>query len=215
MTDARSRIEPASPPPKGGDAVGAHPDRHGIPARPSTASANGAPVLIKATAPLSIRLSQLLWILSFAVGGFTLVYFFVVRNDLLPLIIELAKKVTPDRSDEVYATAADIIFWVVFGLMTAVLLTQITLLVSFMNRRPQIRWWQLLTLVVLALLVVLSPEWVALGDKGRPVQPMLAAQTALVLLALLFSVLPRALAWSARRYDVRRGPQGPGSTGDL
>lgn len=181
-----------------------------LPVRPALSTANGAPVLIKATPPFSIRLSQFLWALSFAVGGFTVVYLFIIRKDLLPLIADLARDVTAERSDEAYEAAADIIFWVVFALILAALFTQVTLLVSFAARRPHVRWWQLATLCVQALLAVLSPEWVALGDQGALLQPLLGAQAALVLLALLSSVLPSGIRWSARRFDVRRGPEGTG-----
>lgn len=186
---------------------------HELPTRPPLASANRAPVLIKATPPFSIRMAQLLWILSFAVGAFTAVYSFVVRKDLLPLIADVAEGVTAGRSDETYDAAADIVFWVVFATIVGLLLVQVTLLVSFMNRRPQIRWWQLLTLGVQGLLVLLSPEWVALGSQGAVLQPLLAAQAALVLSALLFSILPQGIAWTARRFDLRDGPQRADSTG--
>ncbi len=181
-----------------------------LPARPSLSNPNLAPVLVKATPPFSIRASQFFWILSFAVGAFTVVYMFVIRQDLLPLITDVAKGVTDGREDRTYENAADIIFWVVFGMVVGLLFAQITMFVSFMGRRPQIRWWQLLTLALQGLLVLLSPEWVALGAKGAPLQSLLAAQAALVLLALLASILPKAIAWSARRFDVRRGPEGTG-----
>ena len=74
------------------------------------------------------------------------------------------------------------------------------------NRRPNVRWWQLATLALLALLVVLSPEWVALGTHGAQFQTMIAAEAGLVVLALLCSILPRAMRWTSRRVDVvRRG----------
>ncbi len=180
---------------------------HEAPARPPLTNPNGPPVLVKLTPPFSVRMCQFLWILSFAVGGFTTVYYFVIRKDLLPLISDVARAVTPGRAEETYDSTADIVFWVVFAIVVATLLVQITLLVSFMSRRPQIRWWQLLTLGIQVMLVVLSPEWVALGKQGAPLQPLLAAQAGLVLLALLCSILPRAIAWSARRHDIRRGPQ--------
>lgn len=185
------------------------PPRREAPGRPPVRGMNAAPVLVKVPPPFSVRLSQFLWILSFAVGAFAVVYFFVVREDLLPLISDSAKEITEGRDDATYDSAADIIFWVVFGIMVAVLLIQVTLMVSFMNRRPHVRWWQLATLAVLVLLVLLSPEWVALGERGEPLPPLLAAQSALVLLALFSSVMPRAIGWSARRHDVRRGPEAP------
>ncbi|MGO1853736.1 MAG: hypothetical protein ACTIKQ_11215, partial [Microbacterium sp.] len=86
---------------------------------------NAAPVLVKVPPPFSVRLSQFLWILSFAVGAFAVVYFFVVREDLLPLISDSAKEITEGRDDATYDSAADIIFWVVFGIMVAVLLIQV------------------------------------------------------------------------------------------
>ena len=184
-------------------------NRREAPERPTLVSPNEAPVLVKLTPPFSVRVSQFLWVLSFAVGAFTIVYFFVIRTDLLPLIADVAKTVTEGRSDETYDAAADIIYWTVFAFMVATLFTEITLLVSFMGRRPQIRWWQLVTLAVQVMVLVLSPEWVALGSQGAPLPTLLAAQAALVLLALLFSILPAAMRWSARRHDIRRGPEGP------
>lgn len=215
MTDPTAPSDPAPPSPPlrdrgAGFALSAtgH-QEHGAPARPPLDSPNAPPVLVKLTPPFSVRMSQLLWILSFAVGGFTTVYFFVIREELLPLIADVARGVSPGRADETYDSTADIVFWVVFAIIVGTLLVQVTLLVSFMARRPHIRWWQLLTCGLQAMLVLLSPEWVALGEQGSPLQPLLAAQAGLVLLALLCGILPRAIAWSARRHDIRRGPQTP------
>ena len=168
-------------------------------------------MLVKATPPFSVRVAQLLWILSFAVGAFATVYLFVIRKQLLPEIAAAAKKVVAGREAATYDSAADIVFWVVFAVIVAALFAQIMLLVSFMARRPQVRWSQLVTFIFQVVLVLLSPEWVALGPQGEVMQPILAAQAALVLLALLFSILPRAMAWSARRHDIRRGPEATGT----
>ncbi len=172
-------------------------------------------MLVRLTPPFSVRMSQFFWILSFAVGAFVVVYFFVIRQEQLPLIAEVAKSVTAGRSDETYAAAADILFWVVFGVIVGVLLVQVTLLVSFMSRRPHIRWWQLGTLGVQVLLLLLSMEWVTIGERGEPLRLLLAAQAGLVLLALVASVFPKAIAWSARQHDVRRGHDGVIGSGDL
>jgi hypothetical protein len=177
------------------------------PERPPVVNPNAAPVLVKMTPPFSVRVSQFLWILSFAVGGFTVVYFFVIRQTQLPLIADVVRGVADSRAEQTYETAAEVVFWVVFGVMVAALLTQITLLVSFMSRRPKVRWWQLGTLVVQVLLLLLATELVAIGERGQPLRLLLAAQCGFVLLALLASVLPAAIAWSARQHDIRRGPQ--------
>ncbi len=185
------------------------------PARPPTANPNVAPVLVKMTPPFSVRMSQLFWILSFAVGGFTAVYLFIIRQEQLPLISESVRSVVEGRSDETYDTAADIVFWIVFGTMVAILLIQITLLVSFMSRRPKMRWWQLATLGLQLILLMLSTEWVALGERRESLLLLLAAQAGLVVLALLCSVSPKAMAWTARQHDVRRGHEGVIGAGDL
>lgn len=183
---------------------------HEAPARPSLVSDNAPPVLVKMTAPFSVRLSQFLWVMSSAVGGFALVYYFVVREDLVPLIADIARQVSAGRPNAVYDSASDIIFWTTFGVLAGTVFLQVVFLVSFMGRRPRIRWWQLATLVLLGAVVALAPEWVALGEPGEPIQPLLAAQTTVGLVALLVSVFPGALRWSARQHDIRRGP---GSTG--
>jgi hypothetical protein len=162
-------------------------------------------VLVKVTPPFSIRMSQLFWILSFAIGGFTAIYFFIIRQEQLPLIADHVREVAEGRSDETYDAAADIVFWIVFGVMVGVLLIQITLLVSFMSRRPRVRWWQLATLGIQVILLLLSTEWVAIGERRDSLLFLLAAQAGLVLIALLCSTMPKAIAWSARQHDVRRG----------
>jgi len=196
---------------RGPDPTSPDPTRRDAPTRPPTSSTNGAPVMVRLTPPFEVRAGQFFWIVSFAVGAFAAVYLFALRLELLPLIEDVARSVTTGRSDETYEAAADIVFWIVFGTLVGVLLTQITLLVSFSARRPQVRWWQFGTIVLQGALVALSPEWVALGEHGAQFQTVIAAQAGLALLALLCSILPRALAWSARRVDVRReGPQGTG-----
>jgi len=185
------------------------------PARPPTVRPSTAPVLVKRTPPFSVRMSQFLWILSFAVGGFAVVYFFVIREEQLPLIADVARRVTEGRSGETYDSAADIVFWVIFGLVVAMLLVQITLLVSFMSRRPHVRWWQLATWGVQVLVLLLSMEWVAIGERGESLRLLFAVQAGLVLLALIAGVFPKAIAWSARRHDVRRGHDGVIGNGDL
>jgi hypothetical protein len=169
-----------------------------------------APVLVKQPPPLSVRLSQLLWVLSFVAGTIAVVYFFIIRQDQLPLIEEAIRKVDATRGDETYTSAANIVYWSVFAVMVTILLTQITLLVSFMNRREHARWWQLATLIVQAGLFALGLELVSGGDKGVVLRQSLTAQCGLVLLALLISTLPGAIAWTARQHDVRRGTVGSG-----
>lgn len=179
------------------------------PQRPPVARPNTAPVIVKLTPPFSVRLSQLCWILSFAVGAFAIVYLFVIREKQLPLIADVVRTVTEGRSDVTYTTASDIVFWSVFGTLVALILTQVTLLVSFMSRRPRVRWWQLGTLLLQVIVTLLVSEVVAIGENGEPLFPLLAAQCGLVALALLVGVLPRAIEWSARRHDIRRGPETP------
>jgi hypothetical protein len=185
------------------------------PSRPPTVSPNAAPVLVKLTPPFSVRMSQLFWIVSFAIGGFTAVFFFIIRKEQLPLIADSVRGVVEGRSDETYDTTADIVFWIVFGTMVAILLIQITLLVSFMSRRPKIRWWQLATFGLQLVLLMLSTEWVALGERRESLLLLLACQAGLVLLALLFSIMPKAMAWTARQVDVKRGREGIVGSGDL
>lgn len=179
------------------------------PERPPVVRPNTAPVVVKVPPPFSVRLAQFFWILGIAVGGFTIVYFFVIRETQLPLIADVMRGVVEGRSDETYESAADIVFWVFFATMVVVTLAQITLLVSFMARRPHIRWWQFATWGLQVALLVLSAELVALGERGQALRPLLIVWCAVVLLALGCSILPKAIDWSARQHDVRAGPVPP------
>jgi drug/metabolite transporter (DMT)-like permease len=113
--------------------------------------------------------------------------------------------VQPGRAHATYESAAQILFWCVFGGMIVVVLAQIALFVSFGNRRPNVRWWLFATLFLQGVVLIFAHEFLAFGDRGRPLELLLAGQYAFVILALLLSLLPPALRWSARRYDIRRG----------
>lgn len=187
------------------------PEKHiDAPERPSLLSGNAPPVLVKSPPPLSIRLSQSLWVSSFVVGVVLIVYFFVIREDQLQPIMDVVREVDPERSDDAYERAANIIFWSVFGSLIALLLAQITLLISFMNRKPGVRWWQFFTLILQGLLLALASELVGAGDSGELLRQIHVLQLLLVLLALLASNVAGGVAWSARRHDVRRGLVGSG-----
>lgn len=173
------------------------------PARPPVVRPTTAPIIATLPPPASVRLAQFFWIVAIAIGGFITVYFFIIREDQLPLIAERVEGVVEGRPDETYTSAADVVFWIFFTALVIVVLAQIVLVVSFMGRRRRVRWWQFGTLVVLLCLLGLSGELVAVGDRGAVLLPLLALQCGLVALALLCSVLPRAIAWSARQYDLR------------
>lgn len=185
-------------------------ERREAPERPPTASPNVAPVLTKLPPPFTVRLSQFLWVLSLLAGGVAVVYLFVIREDQVPLITEVVKGVAEGRSEETYTAAADILFWSVFAVAVTLLLIQIVLLVSFSNRKPNARWWQLATVVGQIGLFLLSSEFFATGEHGPVLRQVLFAQWSLALLALLFSSFRGALQWTARKYDVRRAGGGEG-----
>jgi drug/metabolite transporter (DMT)-like permease len=176
-------------------------ERREAPERPPTASPNVAPVLTKLPPPFTVRLSQFLWVLSLLAGGVAVVYLFVIREDQVPLITEVVKGVAEGRSEETYTAAA---------VAVTLLLIQIVLLVSFSNRKPNARWWQLATVVGQIGLFLLSSEFFATGEHGPVLRQVLFAQWSLALLALLFSSFRGALQWTARKYDVRRAGGGEG-----
>lgn len=189
-------------------------DARGLPRRPSLANKAAAPVLVKIPPPLVVRVGQLLWVLSLFSGGAAVVYLFVIRTAQLPEIADVVRRVDATRVDATYTTVADIIYWSIFGALVVVILVQITLQVSFSSRRPNVRWWQLGTVLVLGGILTLARELVAIGERGTPLTRMLLLQVGLATLGLLFTALPPALRWTARRHDVRRGPESaPG--GDL
>jgi hypothetical protein len=184
------------------------------PARPSLSNKEAAPVLVKLPAPASVRLSQLAWVLSLAVSAVAVVYLFIIREQQLPEIVTVIKGVDESRADATYDTAADILYWSVFAALVALWLVQVTLLVSFSNRRPNIRWWLLGTVLFQGAVFLVCRELVALGERGIPLTRVQLLALALAVLGLLFSALPAALHWTARKHDVARS-SGGSSGGDL
>jgi len=192
---------PPAAPPRGGTPPR---ERSAPPERPPTSSPNAAPVLAKLPPPFTVRLSQFLWVLSLLTGAIAVVYLFVIRKDQIPLLTEVVKGVVEGRSDETYTTAADIVYWCFFGTLLTLLLVQVVLMVSFSNRKPRVRWWQLATVIGQIGLFALSAEFFAEGPQGPVLRQVLLAEWALALLALLFSSFRSALQWTARRHDIRR-----------
>ena len=105
-----------------------------------------------------------------------------------------------------YATAADIVFWSVFApLVVDRARCRSRMQVSFANRRPNVRWWQLGSVLFLGGVFLIARELVAFGERGRPLEQILSVQLGLAALGLLISLLPQALRWTARKHDIRRG----------
>lgn len=184
------------------------------PPRPTLATSNHAPVVAKVPPPLSVRLSELFWILSLAVGAVGIVYTFIIRSDQTAHIADRVRGVDAARADETVSTTADIIYWSIFGVLVAVVLLQVLFLVSFANRRPGARWWLLGTVLLHAVALVAAREFSGDEASADPLRLILLIQGGLAVVGLLWSLLPGALRWTARGIDVRRGPESFGA-GDL
>lgn len=201
---------PVSPPARSaGRPTQAAPPRREPPRRPTLEGKQAPPVIVQLPPPVAVRLSIIAWVLSLIVGGIGVIYLFVIRTSQLPEITAIIQSVDSERPDETHELAADIIFWVVFGILVAIILLQILFLVALTNRRPRTRWWQFGSLVLLGVTYLVSQELVAIGTRGVPLTQILLLQLGLGALALLFSFLPAALRWSGRRHDVVGGPQAP------
>lgn len=181
----------------------------GMPQRPSLADKEAPPVLVKVRPPFLVALSRVLWIASLAAGAAAVIYMFVIRQAQLPEIADRVRAVDGSRQDATYTTAADILFWTVFTPAVVVILLQIMLQVSFANRRPNVRWWQFGSLMFAGGVFLLAREIIAFGERGAPLEQIMLVQLGLAVLGLLVSALPPALAWTARKHDVRRGPVAP------
>ena len=143
--------------------------------------------------------------LSFLAGTVAVGFLVAIREEQLPQIADAVREVNATRAEETYTSAAEIVYWSAFGIMVTLLLVQITLLVSFMNRRKSTRWWQFGTVAVQFLLFLVIAEMVARGDQGASLRQLMTAQVGPALLAMLMSVFPGAIAWTARQHDIRRG----------
>ena len=209
-------IEPTpSPSPSPSPTPGALRTNRSRPDRPSLTTSNYAPVVAKKPPPLPIRVSELFWILSLAAGAVGVVYAFIIRADQLEHISERVRGVDDTRAEETVTATADIIFWSVFGALVAIVLLQILFLVSFANRRPHARWWLLATLLLQGVVLVVTREFTSADASAEPLRLILLAQAGLAVLGLLWSLLPVGLRWTARGVDIRRGPDGLDSGGDL
>lgn len=209
-----ARLEPAAPPAAKPTAapppLGPPPgEKREAPSRPSLTGKDAAPVLVKLPPPFVVGLSQFLWVLSLLTGAVGVVYAFIIRQAQLPDIVELFREQDATRAEGTYTLGADIVFWSVFGALVLIVLLQLWLLVSFANRRPNVRWGQFVTIILQVGLLIVTQAVLAFGDRGAPLSLILVAQLGLAFLALLMSVLPPALRWTARKHDVRRGPQAP------
>ncbi|MDQ1137854.1 uncharacterized membrane protein YhaH (DUF805 family) [Microbacterium sp. SORGH_AS 1204] len=198
---AQVRRSPAPPPYE-------PPAKAAKPERPALHDKAAAPVMVKMPPPAGVRLAQICWVLSLVVGAIAVGYLFVIRQSIDPDIEAIVREVDASRPAETVSTAADIVFWCVFGALVTVLLVQITSLVSFNNRRNNARWWMLGVLLLLAVTVLAARQFVAVGDRGVPLDRLLLIQLGLSGLGLLFSVIPAALRWTRRKHDIRRGSPG-------
>lgn len=186
------------------------------PDRPALTGKAGAPVIVKLPPPFVVRLSQLAWITSLLAGAAAVVYMFVIRQAQLPEIADLVRAVDDTRAEATYTTASDIIFWAMFTPAVAILLVQVALLVSFANRRPNVRWWLFASVLFQGGVFLMVRQLLAFGERGAPLEQILLVQLGLAVAGLLLSVLPPALRWTARKHDIRGGgPVAPATDAQL
>ncbi|WP_295837989.1 hypothetical protein [uncultured Microbacterium sp.] len=178
------------------------------PERPALHDKAAAPVMVKMPPPAAVRFAQISWVLSLIVGAIGVGYLFIIRESLRPDIEALVRAVDDSRPAETVTTASDIVYWCVFGGLVAVLLVQVTSLVSFNNRRNNARWWMLGILVFQTIVFLAARQFVVLGERGIPLERVLLIQLGLSALGLLFSLIPAALRWTRRKHDIRRGVGG-------
>ena len=194
-----------------GGAVG----KHAAPERPPVVKVSSAPVVDHRPPPFLARLSQILWVFGIGLTAFTIVYMFIIRESQLELLIDLIRAIDDTRADETYATTADIIYWSLFGVLVLVVVMQLVMVMSMMNRRPGARWWLFGLLVVQTVVIGAIGQFLGGGERGELLQQVGTPTLALGGVGLLISLLPPVLRWSAARVDVRRGPIGPSGGSDL
>lgn len=195
-----------------GDASG--PRTAALPPRPSLTGKPAPPVIVRRPPPFSVGVTMVCWVSSLLTGAAAVVYLMVIRTAQLPEISAVIEGVDSSRAAGTYESAADIVFWTMFGTLVAALLLQVSFVVAFANRRPRMRWWMFASMLLIGLVLLLGRELVTMGDRGRPVEMLLLAETGLLALGLLASILPGAVRWSARRHDIRRGTD-PGIGGEV
>jgi len=185
------------------------------PERPPLVKASSAPVVDNRPPPILARLSQIAWVGSIGFTGFMIVYMFIIRETQLPLLAALIRGIDDSRADETYDTATDIIFWTLFGTLVVLVVVQIIMLMSMMNRRPGARWWQTSSLALQTVAVGAVAEFLGEGERGQLLGQAGPVALGLGVAGLLISLLPPVLRWSAARIDVRRGPLGPSRGSDF
>ena len=153
----------------------------------------------------TMRVSRALWFLSFVAGVVVLAAAFLNRQLQLGNLRTLVQESAPERAESTVDAVANVLFWGTLGALTAVILFQIILLRTMLNRRGAARLG-LAALILLDLVVaVVAATFLAEpGIEGVVFTSFLIAQVALAVLALAVSFLPGAHRFFRSGRQARR-----------
>jgi hypothetical protein len=158
---------------------------------------------IVATGP--IKVSRLLWLISFVLGLLAAYFVFLFRNDQLDRLSELLTGLDTSHDAPTLRALATLLVWAGLGALALVIAIEALLVAVMMRRHSWVRWVLLGVLVVHACVwVVVDAVIVAPEEQVIYFRLLLLAQLVLASVGLILSLFPGATEWFRAEHQTRR-----------
>ncbi|WP_448809648.1 hypothetical protein [Agromyces bauzanensis] len=165
------------------------------PPRPALSDETKPPVVRPVPTPGVVKTARTLWLLSFVLGGAAIFIAFLSREALVDELTAQLGRLAPGYDADEVASLVDVVYWSSVAGLALVIMIEGVLLGSLMNRRGGARWLQVIVLMVHAGAVLVGSAFLAVGDRGVFVAPLLAAAFVVALTAWVLCLLPAANRW--------------------
>lgn len=170
------------------------------PPRPEMSYSAPAPIAVNEPPPATIKSARALWLASFVVGAGVLLWQFLSRDTHLERLQTLANDVAPGNDVAAQQTAVGLLFWGILGMLTLVILLEMTLLGTAMRQRGWAPWALFVMLLIHGGATYLAAAFlVPDGEAGSYTLMLWAAQFLLAVTGLLLLVLPASTQWFRSR----------------
>lgn len=173
------------------------------PARPVMSNRSGPPISRRSPPPRSIRAARVAWLTSFALGGIGVLVAFLSRTSVTAELTREITRLAPSRDEISIDSLVAGIYRACMAGLGLVIAIEAILLTAMLKQRTGARWAQLALLFLHAGVALVASAFLAVGDWGELIEPLIIAGFLAALAGWLLSLVPAARRWFRMRDETQ------------
>lgn len=179
-------------------------DQGAKPPRPELSDASPAPVPVKVPLPRTMRVVQVLWLVSLAMGVAAVIFAVLSQDAHVEQLRQVVAELGTEQGEEAEQAAAAIAFWGSIAALALVVAVEAILVAVMLRGHGGARWALLALLPVHAVAMLLADAFLGLGDYGAVFSALLYGELLLAICAVVAGLLAGATAWFRSKQEARQ-----------